>query len=119
MINPLVMIVDDSDMDLFVTEKTLKYSGITDRFVICRNGAIALDHLKTNLTIPESLPDIVFLDINMPLMNGYGFMKNYEELPDAIKERITIIVLSSSGDDNDKENFIKNFSYSSENSLIV
>jgi len=105
---PLIMIVDDSDMDLFVTEKTLKYSGITDRFVICKNGAIALDYLKTNLTVPERLPDIIFLDINMPFVNGYAFMNNYEELPEAVKEKIKIIVLSSSGDNNDKENFVKN-----------
>lgn len=107
-INPLIMLVDDNRMDLFISEKTIKYAGIAERFVICRNGTEAFHYLHNNLHNVELLPDVIFLDLNMPGMNGMEFMKQYELLPETVTNRIKVVILSSSEDDKDKEAIINN-----------
>ena len=106
--NLLIMLVDDEDIVLFINELTIKSSGIAERFVKQKNGAYALDYLKNNINTPENLPDFIFLDLNMPVMDGKTFMSNYEELPDWVKEKSKVIILSSSLDKRDKDYFKEN-----------
>jgi CheY-like chemotaxis protein len=54
--------------------------------------------IKANMDNPKELPDVIFLDINMPVMDGYRFMDEYLKTISLIKKKITIYVLSSSVD---------------------
>ena len=106
--NLLIMLVDDEDIVLFINERIIRNSGIAERFVKHKNGAYAIDYLKNNINMPENLPDFIFLDLNMPIMDGKTFMDNYEELPDGVKEKSKVIILSSSLDVRDKDYFKEN-----------
>jgi len=102
------MLVDDDETDLFINEKIIKVCGITERVVSHRNGELALNYMKNNIGKPESLPNYIFLDLNMPIMNGTTFMNHFENLPENVKDGSKIIILSSSNDYRDKERFKNN-----------
>ena len=56
----------------------MSYSGICESFLIFKNGKEAYDHLSIIIKENKSLPDIILLDINMPIMGGLEFLSNYE-----------------------------------------
>ncbi|SKB59101.1 Response regulator receiver domain-containing protein [Parapedobacter luteus] len=56
----------------------------------------ALAYLENCKSAPESLPDLIFLDINMPQMSGFDLLGEYQKLPEEIQKRCIIVMLSSS-----------------------
>ena len=98
-----VMLVDDSDTDLFINETMIKYAHFSDNVISFTSSTKALDHLKSfNEKTPlEEIPDIIFLDINMPLLNGFEFIKEYQHLASHIKDKCNIVLLSSTFNVND------------------
>lgn len=68
----------------------------------CKNGQEAINYISKSLTEKETLPDVIFLDINMPVMNGWEFLEAYEKLGSKIKKKSKLYVVSSSIDSNDK-----------------
>jgi CheY-like chemotaxis protein len=65
------------------------------KVIVKNSGELALQYLRDNAT-SENLPGLIFLDLNMPVMDGFAFLDEYEKLPDSIKSNMKIIVLSSS-----------------------
>lgn len=99
--SPLVMLVDDSQVDLFLNKKLLTLSKIADdiiSFPIARN---ALDYLEQHSEDEDKLPDIILLDIKMPEINGFQFLDYINKLDKRLKKSIKIIMLSSSVDPKD------------------
>ena len=90
-----------------VHKKILELSGIESHIQVCESGQDALDYLNcegdfiSEPSFPQ--PGIVFLDINMPGMNGWEFLDNYEKLPDDRKARIVVAMLTTSTNPDDKE----------------
>ena len=71
---PRVMLVDDSDTDLFINETMIKYAQFSDDILSFTSSTKALEYIKTftsSVADLKDLPDVIFLDINMPLMNGF------------------------------------------------
>lgn len=99
-----VMIVDDNEIDIFINKKVIEFSELTS-FILCKNSATdALDYLKKG----EFLPELIFLDLNMPVVDGYMFLYEYSKFPAAVKASIRIVVLSSSDNARDKEKIAAN-----------
>jgi CheY-like chemotaxis protein len=98
------MIIDDSEIDLLVNESVLKFAGFTGNIVAKQSAAEALKYLNENSGLTNRIPDIIFLDIRMPDMNGFGFLEEYCKLPRAITQKSKVIMLTSSLDDNDMRN---------------
>lgn len=101
---PKVMLVDDSDTDLFINETMIKYAQLSDDIISFTSSTKALEHLKSISNEAEGLqevPDIIFLDINMPLLNGFEFIREYQLLPTRVKDKCQIILLSSTFNSND------------------
>ena len=100
---PLVMLVDDNDIDLFLNKKFLRVAGITDNTISFNSALEALNYLKHNANFPEKLPSIILLDIQMPIINGFQFLELFEEIPHQVRESVSIYMLSSTTDPIDIE----------------
>lgn len=105
--NPdLVMLVDDSDTDNFISRRVLEISGFAKRILIKDSGRSALEYLDANKDNAQELPDLIFLDINMPIVDGFVFLFEFEGMSDLIKEKCKIIILSSSNNKKDIDRII-------------
>jgi CheY-like chemotaxis protein len=91
-----ILLVDDDAICNFLCGKTLQRMGITGEILTALNGKEAIDLLTANYQRSGSIPDIILLDINMPVMDGFGFLEAFKTLPLANKENIKIIIVTSS-----------------------
>lgn len=89
------LIIDDNEDDHYITEDVCRELYPDARFLNCYDGREALDLLS----VSEEIPELIFLDINMPGMNGIEFLKHYNATE---QEKINVAVLSSSGLESDK-----------------
>jgi CheY-like chemotaxis protein len=92
----LVLLVDDNDIDNFINERMITTSGFGKTVVVKNSAQGALEYLRSVSDKGETLPKVIFLDLNMPVMDGFAFLKEYEGMSDALKNYCKIIVLSSS-----------------------
>lgn len=88
--------VDDDELFTFITTKTIKETGFVGQVKTFGNGLEVFNFLKENRHNTEELPEIILLDINMPIMDGWQFLERYESLIPDVKKNIAIYVLSSS-----------------------
>src|SRR6266446_5237678 len=91
-----VLVVDDDIIYQFTARKTLEATGYTDKIFVCSNGEEACQLLKNNLSNMQELPDVIFLDINMPVMNGWDFLRAYESIQVNLPKDVRIFLVSSS-----------------------
>ena len=91
-----VLLVDDDGVFNFISTKTLERMGITDDIHTALNGEQALDLFSGYYRDTNSVPDVILLDLNMPVLDGFGFLKAFKQLDLPAKDRIKIIVVSSS-----------------------
>jgi CheY-like chemotaxis protein len=94
------LLIDDNYIDNFVTRKILESGKFADNIIVIQSPLEAIAALR-NGTVK---PDAIFLDIRMPLMTGFEFLKEYETLELHHKERTKIFMLSSSLDPIDMNN---------------
>jgi CheY-like chemotaxis protein len=108
------MIIDDSGTDRYIAEHYLRKFFIAATVITYPSGIDALDYLKQFAGNLEELPQLIFLDIRMPLMDGFEFLSEYEKLPPSVHEYCTLIMISSSIDPEDHarisaNSFVKKF----------
>jgi CheY-like chemotaxis protein len=89
-----ILIVDDDEINSFIAAKLIKRVSPHTVVSACLNGQEALKLLKKSAKIHHPLPDFIFLDLFMPVMNGWEFLDAFQQSD--FKKRINIIVLSSS-----------------------
>ena len=99
--SPIIALVDDDKIFQLTASKTIKATNLTDRVLQFENGEDALEYLKNNQDDLERLPDYIFLDINMPFVDGWMFLDDYKELKPKLAKRMTIYMVSSSIDPRD------------------
>ena len=97
----LVCIVDDDPMHLYITKKYIELSGIVKSVMVFTNGKKAYDALKVMISKNENLPQIIFLDLNMPIWDGWQFMDEFTQLDN--NQKVPICILSSSNEEKDIE----------------
>ena len=102
-----VLLVDDNESDNFIHKKILEKSGIANYIEIAMNGQEALDFLTTTGICGHQdgvfcQPELIFLDINMPVMDGWEFLEEYQKLEQCQKGKIVFIMLTTSFNPADK-----------------
>ncbi len=91
-----ILIIDDDEINNFIAAKLIDKIQPQAKVSTCLNGQEGLDYIQSKLDNKEELPDIIFLDINMPVMNGWEFLDEYDKIKNRISKNITINMLSSS-----------------------
>src|ERR1044071_1082288 len=98
-----VMVIDDSEADRYIASYNITKHNYAEEIILSETATHALEYLKQKMNTPEELPELIFLDIRMPEMDGFGFLDEYAKLPDAVKANCIIMMLSSSLDPKDLE----------------
>ena len=104
----LVMLVDDNDTDNFISKRIIEITKFAKRIEIKNSGKSALEYLEKNKNNVADLPDLIFLDINMPIVDGFVFLFEFERFSEAIKNKCKIIILSSSDNKRDIDKIVNN-----------
>jgi len=99
---PVVAVVDDDSVYQFTATRTLKATHMADQILQFQNGKDALTFLKDEHDHNRPLPDIIFLDLNMPITDGWAFLDAFHEFRNRLSKEITIYVVSSSIDPRDR-----------------
>lgn len=101
------MLIDDNEVDNMINQKLLENAHFAKHIYMYTSGKGALEFFKNidrNPGFPEELiPDIVFLDINMPIMNGFAFIDSLNKLSDRITSRLKILLLTQSASPQDMQ----------------
>ncbi|MDH3708553.1 MAG: response regulator [Cyclobacteriaceae bacterium] len=97
----LVMLVDDNDTYNFINRRILEQMGFARSVQVQSSGIGALSYLEEHVSEPEKLPDIIFLDIKMPLLNGHEFLYKLQRITQSVTNKCKVVMLSSSGDEKD------------------
>lgn len=98
-----VLLIDDDRSTNFFNKIIIQKANCTDTIVVVESGEQGLEYLNTSIDQKFPQPDLIFLDINMPGMDGWEFMEHYEKLDDNKKGKIIIIMLTTSLNPDDKE----------------
>lgn len=104
----LVMLVDDNDTDNFISKRIIEITKFANAVEIKNSGKSALEYLEKNKDNIEKLPDIIFLDINMPIVDGFVFLYEFEKFSDSVKQKCKVIILSSSDNKRDIDKIVNN-----------
>lgn len=99
--SPVVALVDDDKIFQLTASKTIRALQLTDQILQFHNGEDALQFLSQNSKNEHSLPDYIFLDINMPLVDGWMFLQDFAEIKQSLPKPISIYMVSSSIDPRD------------------
>lgn len=104
----LVMLVDDNDTDNFISRRIIEITKFAGDVVIKNSGKSALEYLEDHKSTHEKLPDLIFLDINMPIVDGFVFLYEFEKFDYSIKDKCKVIILSSSDNKRDIDKIVNN-----------
>lgn len=95
------LLVDDNFIDNMINQKILNNSEFAESIVVKQSCESAMDYLRELINDQQDLPEIIFLDIRMPVKTGFDFLVEFQELQFPNKESIKIVMLSSSLDPSD------------------
>ncbi len=98
------LLIDDNYIDNFVTRRILEGSNFADQVIVTQSATEAIQSLRSG----SVKPDVIFLDIRMPLMGGFEFLQEYEKIDIDRKADIKIFMLSSSLDPADLKKSVNN-----------
>jgi CheY-like chemotaxis protein len=101
------LLVDDNPDDNFFHERVIKSNHFTNCVIAKESAKEALSYLKTKPITDNNKIDIIFLDINMPGMNGWEFLEEYNKLDKELQQGVVIVMLTTSESEEDKKKAMK------------
>jgi response regulator of citrate/malate metabolism len=124
-----ILLIDDSEMDNYISEFIITKSNRVEKINIFNSPIEALEYIGMLQSNHEKFPDVIFLDINMPDMDGFGFLDEFSKFSENLIKETSVFMLTSSSNPNDikralkypvvKKYFIKPFSKDILNEIIL
>ena len=90
-----VMIIDDSEIDVLVSRRLMELTHFASHVTITSSAEEAVDFLKNEVTHAPEAPEVILLDMHLPGMSGFDFIREFKTLPAYILDRTKIVVLSA------------------------
>jgi CheY-like chemotaxis protein len=95
-----VMLIDDNEIDNLINQKMIEAANISEHIYTHSGAKSAIEFLrnieKLGKEAEHVLPDVIFLDIDMPLMDGFQFLDEFDKLTEVTKDKCSIVMLTSS-----------------------
>jgi CheY-like chemotaxis protein len=97
-----VLLIDDDEPTNFIAKMIVTKADLNDNTQAIHSGVKALKYLQDENLSNYDIPDLIFLDINMPTMNGWEFLEEYKKLDIHKKKKIVLYMLTTSMNDDDQ-----------------
>jgi CheY-like chemotaxis protein len=97
-----IMLIDDDQSDNFFHEREIKKADFHASVIAMDSAIAALEYLKSMKETKKTQPDLIFLDINMPKMDGWEFLMEFSQLEKSIQTEVMIMILTTSNNITDK-----------------
>jgi CheY-like chemotaxis protein len=91
-----VMLIDDNDIDNLINSRIITAHNFASFVDVRTTTESALEHLRTLAADSPHIPTVIFLDLNMPIMDGFAFLEEFEKMAAHIRSGCKVVVLSSS-----------------------
>lgn len=106
---PFVLLIDDNDTDNLISKRILELTGFSNNILVKNSSVAAIEWLRAVVNDQTAvMPDWIFLDINMPMLDGFDFVTAFDQLTAKMQRRARIVILSSSDSRTDIERMMKN-----------
>ena len=103
-----ILLIDDDETNNFLNERILRKLDIAENIRVFQHGKQALDYLYAvasghldPVNTDYFKPDLLFLDINMPVMDGFEFMEQFQKLEPEFRDGMKVVVLTTSAHERD------------------
>ena len=84
-----LLLIDDDEIFTFMTKRLIERTNLAEQIKIFENGKTAIDFLESLIDKPALLPEVIFLDLSMPILDGWGFLDEYIFLKPKFGKKIT------------------------------
>lgn len=110
-----VFIIDDDSIHQRIAQIMIEKHQLFDEYISFKEAEQAIAFLRENTKNPQQLPDVILLDLNMPVMDGWDFLDLYEDFRSDLARAIRIFIVTSSVDEKD---ILRSQTYSSVTGFI-
>ena len=109
-----ILVIDDDPLFVFLTKKIIGSTGFSTNISECGDGQRGIEFVNKSLEDRTNLPDLIFLDLNMPISDGWEFLEEYAKIESSVPKKIDVYIVSSSISPHDFErskefNVVKDF----------
>jgi CheY-like chemotaxis protein len=94
-----IMLIDDNKIDNFFHERVIRKNNAAKEIIAMESGQAAIDHIKAGNAVLQ--PELIFLDINMPGMDGWEFIEHYKQLDNNLQKAMIVVMLTTSDNPDD------------------
>ena len=98
-----ILLIDDDNITNFINERLIRKLNVSNQIKIALNGEEGIQYIQNLCEKDELCPELILLDINMPVMNGFEFIREFENFKIKNKDKVKIVILTTSKNIKDVE----------------